>query len=86
MLPFQLHVSRHGNRNTDSDEQKILEILANDGIQMSDTTLRRMRKDLGIVLRHDDPERLARHRDRMRLRRQLEIKLDGQLPARYVWE
>ena len=48
--------------------------------------LRRMRKDLGIVLRHDDPERLARHRDRMRLRRQLEIKLDGQLPARYVWD
>lgn len=74
----------HGSRNADSDEQKILEILANDGIQMSDTTLRRMRKDLGIVLRHDDPERLARHRDRMRLRRQLEIKLDGQLPARYV--
>lgn len=72
------------NQNADLDiGQKILEILADDGISMSDTTLRRMRKDMGIVLRHDDPDKLARHRDRMRLRRQLEIKLDGQLPARY---
>lgn len=63
--------------------QKILEILANDGIEMSDTTLRRMRKDMGIVLRHDDPEKMARNRERMRLRRQLEIAMDGQLPARY---
>lgn len=50
---------------------------------MSDTTLRRMRKDLGIVLRNDDPVKLARQRDRMRRRRQLEIALDGQLPTRY---
>jgi hypothetical protein len=42
-----------------------------------------MRKDLGIVLRNDDPVKLARQRDRMRRRRQLEIALDGQLPARY---
>ena len=50
---------------------------------MSDTTLRRLRKDLGIVLRNDDPVKLARHRDRMRYRRQLEIALDGKLPSRY---
>ncbi|KAJ5370381.1 uncharacterized protein N7496_006473 [Penicillium cataractarum] len=64
-------------------EQKVLEVLAEEGYNMSDTTLRRMRKDLGIVLRNDDPVKLARHRDRMRHRRQLEIALDGQLPARY---
>lgn len=64
-------------------EQKVLKILAEEGYSMSDTTLRRLRKDLGIVLRNDDPVKLARHRDRMRHRRQLEIALDGKLPVRY---
>ncbi|OOQ85320.1 UPF0261 domain protein [Penicillium brasilianum] len=64
--------------------KKVLEVLAEEGFTMSDTTLRRMRKDLGIVLRNDDPVKLARQRDRMRRRRQLEIALDGQLPTRLV--